>query len=159
MLGKPPVKNPSHPGKLLDPPKNQVNARLYLGRGVQGTYMCAIPACEEFITEFCEFPFLSPNSVHASSPFSVNHIFFHWIQWHFWPWFFCSYNFALNSVNFLAPTWSLKKKHFVRHHYIASFPPPILVRWIIPHWFWWRKNVQCYPQNWRTRHHIRQKIC
>ena len=40
-------------------------------------YMCAIPACEEFITEFCEFPFLSPNSVHASSPFSVNHIFFH----------------------------------------------------------------------------------
>ena len=72
-------------------------------------YMCAIPACEEFITEFCEFPFLSPNSVHASSPFSVNHIFFHWIQWHFWPWFFCSYNFALNSVNFLAPTWSLKK--------------------------------------------------
>ena len=38
--------------------------------------MCAIPACEEFITEFCEFPFLSLNSVHASSPFSVNHIFF-----------------------------------------------------------------------------------
>ena len=47
-------------------------------------YMCAIPACEEFITEFCEFPFLSPNSVHASSPFSVNHIFF-----------------SLNSVTFL----------------------------------------------------------
>ena len=44
---------------------------------VRYPYMCAIPACEEFITEFCEFPFLSPNSVHASSPFSVNHIFFH----------------------------------------------------------------------------------
>ena len=43
---------------------------------MSSTYMCAIPACEEFITEFCEFPFLSPNSVHASSPFSVNHIFF-----------------------------------------------------------------------------------
>ena len=45
--------------------------------------MCAIPAGEEFITEFGEFPFFSPNSVHAFSPFSVNHIFFHWIQWHF----------------------------------------------------------------------------
>ena len=85
-------------------------------------YMCAIPACEEFITEFCEFPFLSPNSVHASSPFSVNHIFFHWIQWHFWPWFFCSYNFALNSVNFLAPTWSLKKT-FCSSPLYSKFPP------------------------------------
>ena len=85
-------------------------------------YMCAIPACEEFIIEFCEFPFLSPNSVHASSPFSVNHIFFHWIQWHFWPWFFCSYNFALNSVNFLAPTWSLKKT-FCSSPLYSKFPP------------------------------------
>ena len=38
--------------------------------------MCAIPAGEEFITEFGEFPFFSPNSVHAFLPFSVNHIFF-----------------------------------------------------------------------------------
>ena len=51
-------------------------------------YMCAIPACEEFITEFCEFPFLSPNSVHASSPFSVNHIFFTEFSDIFVPYFF-----------------------------------------------------------------------
>ena len=48
--------------------------------------------------------------------------FFHWIQWHFWPWFFCSYNFALNSVNFLAPTWSLKKT-FCSSPLYSKFPP------------------------------------
>ena len=40
----------------------------------------------------------------------------------FWPWFFCSYNFALNSVNFLAPTWSLKKT-FCSSPLYSKFPP------------------------------------
>ena len=35
---------------------------------------------------------------------------------------FCSYNFALNSVNFLAPTWSLKKT-FCSSPLYSKFPP------------------------------------
>ena len=33
-----------------------------------------------------------------------------------------------------------KKKHFFRHHYIASFPSPILVSPINLHWFGWRST-------------------
>ena len=35
---------------------------------------------------------------------------------------FCSYNYALNSVNFLAPTWSLKKT-FCSSPLYSKFPP------------------------------------
>ena len=66
--------------------------------------MCAIPAYEELITEFGAFPCLSPNSVHAFSPFLVNHIFFTEFSDIFVPDFFCSYYFALCSVNFIALT-------------------------------------------------------
>ena len=66
--------------------------------------MCAIPDCEEFITEFCEFPFFVTEFsarfvalLGESHFFSLNSVTFLTL-------IFCSYNFALNSVNFLAPT-------------------------------------------------------
>ena len=93
-------------------PNYEFGKGLYAFYSMKLSYMCPIPASEEFITEFGELPFLSQNSVHTLSPFSMNHIFFHWIYWHFCPWFWCSYYFALNLVNFLAPTWSLKKTYY-----------------------------------------------